>query len=206
MTNEEFISSILLENEEWKEIPSWEGYYAASTLSRIISLGRFVRNKNGIKWKKPILLKQTLCLTTGYYIVAFSKNNKPKYVSPHRLVAETFIPNPCNYPCVDHIDTDKTNNKVCNLRWCSYMGNMNNETTKKYLRSIPKPHSKRGLSFPVVSLKDGMVVKSYPSISSVKEDGHDTKRVSVVCYGKGHLHHGLQWMFKEDFEKSLANQ
>lgn len=47
----------------------------------------------------------------------------------HRAVAELFIPNPENKPCIDHIDTDRTNNYVGNLRWVTHKENMNNPIT-----------------------------------------------------------------------------
>lgn len=49
----------------------------------------------------------------------------------HRLVAEYFIPNPDNKPCVDHIDTDRHNNRADNLRWCTLSENMMNPITRK---------------------------------------------------------------------------
>ena len=53
-----------------------------------------------------------------------------KYV--HRIVAELFIPNPDNKPEIDHIDTNKINNRVDNLRWVTRKENLNNEITLKH--------------------------------------------------------------------------
>lgn len=64
-----------------------------------------------------------------------AKPNKYMYISGgillHRIVASLFIPNPENKPCVDHIDTNKHNNNVTNLRWCTYSENMYNPITRK---------------------------------------------------------------------------
>lgn len=59
-----------------------------------------------------------------------------KTISIHQLVATAFIPNPENKSNVDHIDTNRTNNTVENLRWATQSENMNNKHTKKK-RQIP---------------------------------------------------------------------
>lgn len=55
----------------------------------------------------------------GYYQCSFRTNGKKHYVRVHRLIAKAYIPNPNNYPMINHIDGNKLNNAVSNLEWCS---------------------------------------------------------------------------------------
>lgn len=69
-------------------------------------------------------LKQRIGRDGRYLVVDLSDGNKRWYKRVHRLVAETFIPNPNNLPEVNHKDGDKLNNSVENLEWCSHLDNM----------------------------------------------------------------------------------
>lgn len=60
----------------------------------------------------------------GYHRIQIWKDNKCKYIAWHRIIAETFIPNPKNKPVINHIDGDKTNNYVSNLEWCTQSENI----------------------------------------------------------------------------------
>ena len=62
----------------------------------------------------------------GYLHVVLRKKNKSYTQRIHRLVCETFIDNPNNYKCVDHIDRCRINNHVSNLRWASHSMNAKN--------------------------------------------------------------------------------
>lgn len=59
----------------------------------------------------------------GYLAVALSDGKIQKAFSIHRLVAITFIPNPENKPCVNHINGIKTDNRAVNLEWCTQSEN-----------------------------------------------------------------------------------
>lgn len=89
--------------EIWKDIRGLEGLYQISTLGHVKSL------------RRGIILKQRMT-NKGYAQVVLS-NKKAKLI--HRLVAEAFIPNPCELPYINHKDECKHNNCVNNLEWCT---------------------------------------------------------------------------------------
>ena len=60
----------------------------------------------------------------GYLTVGFWLNRKKKRLSIHRLVAQAFLPNPQNFPEVNHINGSKTDNRLCNLEWSSSSANV----------------------------------------------------------------------------------
>jgi hypothetical protein len=71
----------------------------------------------------------------GYYMVSFRISGKRKYVRVHRLIAETLIPNPLNLPMVNHKDTNKLNNKLTNLEWCTNAHNTQEAYDRNLYRS-----------------------------------------------------------------------
>lgn len=77
-----------------------------------------VRNDNTGNIKSPFTNKKN-----KYLMVDLWKDNKSQKVPIHRLIAEAFIPNPENKPCVDHIDGNRQNNSIENLRWATYSEN-----------------------------------------------------------------------------------
>ena len=77
-------------------------------------------------------------LDQGYYKVMLTRDGKQYQKRVHRLLAETFIPNPNNLPFVDHIDRDKTNNSLSNLRWATNQQNCMNASKTKNTSSLYK--------------------------------------------------------------------
>ena len=117
--------------EIWKDYKNYEGLYQASNLGRVRSLDRWVSSKNGsMQFIKGRILKLGNH-NQGYLSVNLCKNNKVKTYLVHRIIAETFLPNPDNLPCVNHKDEDKTNNSVVNLEWCTYEYNNNYGTANE---------------------------------------------------------------------------
>jgi hypothetical protein len=96
--------------EIWKPVIGYEGLYQVSNLGRI----KNVKQQN-------ILLGDMH--VKGYRRVCFSVNCVSSVLLVHRIVAQTFIPNKDNKPCVNHKDCNKTNNEVENLEWVTYREN-----------------------------------------------------------------------------------
>lgn len=108
--------------EIWKDIEGYEGLYQASNLGQIKSIQYFnhANNKSYTRNKilKPIINEK------GYYRVDLYKERKSKRFRIHRLIAKTFIPNPNNFPEVNHINGNKKDNCINNLEWCTHKHNM----------------------------------------------------------------------------------
>lgn len=99
--------------EIWKSVDNYGDYF-------ISNLGNIKSTKNGKELFMALSEDKD-----GYFKVKLFKNNCPKTKYIHRLVAETFIPNPKNLRCVNHKDENKQNNCVDNLEWCSIKYNNN---------------------------------------------------------------------------------
>ncbi len=110
-----------LEQEIWKDIDGYEGIYQISNLGRLKSLERKINYGNRILKEK--ILKSPVA-NIGYCMVNLYKDNSRKLVLIHRLVAVAFIPNPKNKLEVNHIDSNKLNNKAENLEWATKRENL----------------------------------------------------------------------------------
>ena len=207
-----------MEEEIWKPIKDYEGLYEVSNLGRVKSL-----NYRGTgKWK---ILKNIEC-SNGYLVVVLTKNGKRKQFKVHRLVAEAFIPNPENKPCVDHINTIRTKNYVWNLRWVTHEENNNNPLTKKkysenhreqtgennpmYGRTL-KNHPMYGRigennpkSKPVIQidLNTNEIIKVWASAMEAERQGEfNNSAINQCCRGKRKSHKGYKWMYLYDYNK-----
>ncbi|MBN9647722.1 NUMOD4 motif-containing HNH endonuclease [Terrisporobacter glycolicus] len=127
--------------ELWKGIEGFEALYMVSTDGRIKSL-----NYNKTGRKKNMALNNH---KRGYKHIVLCKNGKHKPFQVHRLVAQAFIPNPNNYPCVNHKDQNPSNNNVSNLEWCTHKYNNSYGTAiqkrveKMQGRKLTEEHKKK---------------------------------------------------------------
>ena len=177
--------------EIWKDVKGYEGLYQVSNLGRVKSIKRKVNiysKKNKNYYKRTI--KQKILNyggnTIGYVNVPLSKDGCTKPIYVHRLVAEAFIPNPNNYPCVNHIDENKENNKVDNLEWCTVKYNNN------YGSHIEKI-SKKVIQY---DLK-GNFIKEWESIAKASKELKLSK-IWEVCNGKRNKCGNFIWKYAKE--------
>lgn len=105
-------------DEIWKDIDGFSNYQV-SNYGRIKSKERIVKT-HCAEWLKPERVLKTNIMKVGYKSVVLRDDAGKKHLLKiHRLVAKAFIPNPHNYPQVNHIDGDKANPVVTNLEWCT---------------------------------------------------------------------------------------
>lgn len=145
----------MIEKEIWKDVVGFEGLYQVSNLGNIRN--RFMRriSKNRMKWN-------------GYLEAVLCKDNKIYYFRIHRLVAEAFIPNPNNYPVINHINSNRSDNRVENLEW----------TTQKHNVSLAKGKK--------VALCDnsGNIITEYESIKEAStQTGVPRRRIEQLIKG-----------------------
>lgn len=194
--------------EIWKPVVGYDGAYEVSSFGRIKSLARMIiRPKSSYFAKEKILSPHKD--RRGYLYVFLCKNGLPKRHYIHRIVASVFINNQQNKPCVDHINTITTDNRVENLRWCTHLENSNNpitlnrvringhslETTRKNMKTRKENRKYNAPKEVFQYTKEGAFVASYESISEARrKTGIDN--ISQAIIGKRSQAGGYRWYSK----------
>lgn len=116
--------------EIWKDIPGYEGIYQISNCGRIKALEKdyVICNTSLVHTKERILA--SVNMPDGYKRIELNHEGVSRTFPVHRLVALAFLPNPDNKPHIDHINAERDDNRVDNLRWVTPKENAANPITK----------------------------------------------------------------------------
>lgn len=182
--------------EIWKPINDFP-QYMISNVGRVKSLN--YKRMNIEKLLTPTLAKN------GYLMVDLKNKGLRKNTYVHKLIAQAFIPNPDNKSYVDHINANRTDNRVENLRWVTHKENMNNPNAIDKHRKIcigNSYHNKCVLQF----TENDEFVKQWDSATlAIKSMGLKTNftGISLCCKGKRHTANGYKWGYADDYERIL---
>ena len=184
------------QKETWKAT-KYEGY-SVSDKGNVRSDNRLVSRKTGgfmayeEKQMKPTLNHK------GYYHLSVSNSKKEGYrtrVLVHRLVAETFIPNPDNKPQVNHLNGIKTDNRVENLEWAT---NEENHTHKLQNNLYPESHMPKAIQ----AVLGEVIVKTFSSLYQAAQwanpeqpPSKSGQKISMAAKGVRKTAFGYQWHF-----------
>lgn len=185
-------------NEIWCPVKNYEGFYEISNLGRVKSLDRYVKCGNGERLHKGKLLQMEVD-KLGYRFAHVCKEGQDDRLLVHRMVADAFIKNPNDYPCVNHKDETPWNNTKENLEWCTYSYNnqYNNLTKRRFetrSKNIANGTTKIGTS---ILMKDdkGNIIKEYTNMERVKEEKLSEYYVRLCCDGKKESYLGYKWEY-----------
>ena len=198
----------ILEGEIWKPAVGFENLYAVSNFGRVAS--------TQFHGKRSFSIMKQSTMPLNYKTVKLRdwKKGYVKSYPVHRLVAETFLPNPENKPQVDHIDTNPANNRIDNLRWVTNLENQRNPLTLKHLQSAITLHNKsaahkieiqESLGHPILQYdRQGNFLQEFPSMSeAAKVLGTTACCIKRVCDGERTYHR--TWKFKYKEQKTTGN-
>ena len=175
--------------EQWRDVKGYEGQYEISSWGNV----RAYPTKT---WKYTRFPKTTKD-KDGYARLCLYKKNHRKGFLIHRLIAEAFIPNPDNLPCINHKDENPRNNSVYNLEWCTRAYNNRYGTGPERVSQTLK---RLGLNNrPVICMETGERFKSATEAASTLDHGNSSIIIGC-CRGRRNTHKGYHWKYAEVVE------
>ena len=186
--------------EIWKDIEGYEGRYQVSNFGNVKSLN--------YKHTGEEKIMQSCKDKIGYLHIKLFMNGKPKMYKVHRLVAQAFISNLENKPQVNHIDGDKTNNRVTNLEWTTQEENMRHAYKNGLKVQTEEIKKKIGLSRlgkykgrNSYNCKKVKCVSTGEVFYSLNEAGEkyniSPSSITECCRGRHKTAKGLKWEYVE---------
>lgn len=187
-----------MENEIWRDIKNYEGLYQVSSEGRVKSLERMKWNKGiGCYMTVPEKILKPRRRRDGYLDTQLWKNGKARRYLVHRLVSLAFIqfvPQVNTSYEVDHINTERTDNRVSNL--CYVTSSQNNLNPKTRERNINHPNKSKAVI--CIDKVTGLIVEFPSAHEAERHIGINQASICRCCQGKRKSAGGFYWHYLED--------
>lgn len=178
--------------EEWKPIIGYEGIYEVSNRGRVRSVDRVDSNSH---FRPGIIRKTRVDANTGYEYVFLRKDGAAKNCTVHRLVAQAFIQKPNEQDEVNHINEDRTDNRVENLEWVTKKQNCNHGNHNRKIKAATlNSHGKAVL---MIDCKTGAIKEFVTCSEAARRCGISKSSISKCCIGQQKKAGGYFWKYKE---------
>lgn len=186
-----------LPNEVWKDIEEFPNY-RVSNMGRIKSKEHVTIGKNNSTYSFKEKIKTQRLKKSGYLDCCLRKQGETKShnLNVHRFVAKAFIPNPENKPQVNHINEDKTDNRIENLEWVFSKENNNHGTRNQRISLQKMDKGKKVLQFDL----EGNLLNIYTSVRQADRMNDKCNQSAIVkcCKGKQKTCGGFLWRYSDD--------
>ena len=196
-----FLSSISLNGEEWRDIVDYKSLYAVSNMGRVARLSRITVGSDGKTYPFRCRLLSPYMGSLGYMVVGLHKDRTTIFKTVHTIVVESFLGEIPNGKEIDHIDSNKSNNSLSNLRVCSHKENMNNPITLSKNRQPQKTVN----SLSVIRTNKFGEQKEYESIHEAAEDGFPFWSLYRACKSQKE-YKGYFWCYGEKTKKHQSQR
>jgi len=194
-----------MEEGTWKDIPGFEGLYAVSSIGRVRSYDMKIPVRGGIQTRKGRVLKPMVNVD-GYYIVMLCKNGTRRYWRIHRLVAMAFIPNPNNYPVINHKNEIKTDNRVENLEWCTVAYNQSYNNRQCRAASTRMKNKKGFKAVLQYDMNYNLICMHESTASAARAVGCYQGAISNNCIGRSKSAGGFRWEYASGTNFEVDNK
>lgn len=185
--------------EEWKQCNGFEPFYEVSNTGKVRSIAVWSEKYKRIIQRPHAKERKQEETKDGYMRVLLCYYGKHYHCAVHRLVAQAFIPNPEESPCINHKDENTKNNCVENLEWCTWKYNSNygtlpNRISERMQREHPCRKKVYQYSLNGIPLNE---------FNSAKEAAAKVGCVSVdmigrACRGQAKTAGGYKWSYKQN--------
>jgi hypothetical protein len=188
---------------EWKDVKGFDEYYKISDQGDIIRKERIIERKSHGTFVVPEKKISPVYDKDGYLKTAFRVDGKRYYRRVHRLVAETFLNNPNNYPVVNHKNGIKDDNRVENLEWCTVA-----ENTQHAFDVLGRIGQNGGTNKRVAKInkETGELLEVFESI----KEAADSVNTKTTCIWRAmqrddYTSHGFKWEYYNEGVTTIEN-